>query len=744
MAIRAILSIVGQNPLYLGSFSESEALELVDAVKDFEFFEVLEDTDIGEIKLVANPAEDETSAFTAKEVEAALKRPLFAFRRAPLNFDRCTIGRPEMCEDHQVFPISYVDVQDISMREVAAHLGAFIPRTRKKMPLQILKHLDGGNKYIPESMWNVKEMDGIAFALIDQVLRQNAKMAKSKVPSILGLGTPYDDLLNEAPTAGSFGLSFLPNYTLLQTSPETGEKGFLPIVREYANSTVRAPSSDINDKRKSRYAAYVASRLCVDALQNVKGTACISSSRGCRKACLVNSGQRYATKFDIFEERTEDTDIMQNRMLLGFWQSAFIANPYYFLRLLIEAIYTRSIEHETQLCAYNIEASLSKEEGAYIDPEKYLAYLPLSVRLNVYTDYPWEMIYPDLFTLFSKENVNFTEVDSEGREVRSYGDIFVQFYDYTKISGRWPSNFRRSVWNEAGLEIPKSLQNSLLIEDRFALEETYQLPDNYHLTFSFNGTDASKKESRLANLAGQNATFVFSSQQIINSTLLKLFESTKTEISGFAGSALKTRFQTFATSFRLELKKVLGGRDVVSGSTVSEENLLPDTYMGYRVISGDTYDLRFLDSAIQRTIQGIGLDSKKKLDPVIVGLKWKAPDNLKISVDGQNFSMTPINAAVALDVAENVDIASGFAQSRVGLGTNIRLDGKLVTLFLFAEDSSLEATRRIYEQLASLEPAQIVTFATETGRVINDGNSPEEISEQLQLLLSQMVDNTIM
>jgi hypothetical protein len=56
----------------------------------------------------------------------------------------------------------------------------------------------------------------------------------------------------------------------------------------------------------------------------------------------------------------------------------------------------------------------------------------LAVRLNVLSDLPWERVFPDLFSTFSD----------------------VQFYDYTKVSGRTvPSNyhltFSRSETNEA-------------------------------------------------------------------------------------------------------------------------------------------------------------------------------------------------------------------------------------------------------------------------------------------------------
>ncbi len=75
----------------------------------------------------------------------------------------------------------------------------------------------------------------------------------------------------------------------------------------------------------------------------------------------------------------------------------------------------------------------------------------LAVRLNVYSDIPWEREFPELF--------------------EAYHDV--QFYDYTKVPGRF---------------------------DR---------PRNYHLTYSYTGTTASTKTAMEYLAAGVNTAVVY-------------------------------------------------------------------------------------------------------------------------------------------------------------------------------------------------------------------------------------------
>lgn len=75
----------------------------------------------------------------------------------------------------------------------------------------------------------------------------------------------------------------------------------------------------------------------------------------------------------------------------------------------------------------------------------------LGVRLNVYSDIRWEIAWPEVFAMYPE----------------------VQFYDYTK----WPRRYER--------------------------------PRNYHLTYSYSGTNASKHAASEYMVRGVNVAVVF-------------------------------------------------------------------------------------------------------------------------------------------------------------------------------------------------------------------------------------------
>ena len=185
----------------------------------------------------------------------------------------------------------------------------------------------------------------------------------------------------------------MPNTTLLTTN-SAGEKGFRTIINEYAQESITPLKGIHTREERNTYHTQVAIKLAANTLEGIKGNACIGASKGCIKACNCWSGGRFNTVVDIFGDRTEDTDEMAGRMLLGFWQTAFIANPFYFLRLLIEAIYMNGIKHETSILEYNTKEKYLGDPKNMVNVNTYLKKLPLSIRLNTYSDYPWEMIYP--------------------------------------------------------------------------------------------------------------------------------------------------------------------------------------------------------------------------------------------------------------------------------------------------------------------------------------------------------------
>lgn len=122
----------------------------------------------------------------------------------------------------------------------------------------------------------------------------------------------------------------------------------------------------------------------VERVVSVRLQSCSKASPECAKSCLVFSGRNLA----------DDYNTVKKYSLL----QSLITEPVAFCRMLVDAIQLhrdRCIKSKT---------------------------MPL-IRLNVFSDLPWELMFPDLFEHFD-------------------GDNFVQFYDYTKVPGRVvPSNY---------------------------------------------------------------------------------------------------------------------------------------------------------------------------------------------------------------------------------------------------------------------------------------------------------------
>lgn len=152
----------------------------------------------------------------------------------------------------------------------------------------------------------------------------------------------------------------------------------LPTTQSYAEPMVR----DIMAGARRTYG--------VEQRQAVRLNACVRATEQCASSCLVFSGRNLA----------DDYNTVKKYALV----EALVTQPEAFLRMLIEAI------------------RLHRDTSFRRDT------MPL-VRLNVFSDLPWELMAPELFEEFSE----------------------VQFYDYTKVPNRAP-------------------------------------PPNYDLTFSFSGT----------------------------------------------------------------------------------------------------------------------------------------------------------------------------------------------------------------------------------------------------------------
>lgn len=152
-----------------------------------------------------------------------------------------------------------------------------------------------------------------------------------------------------------------------------------------------------------------------------RGTICVRSTPECRAMCLVYSGQNMADPYNL-QLKIATTE-------------ALLQEPAAFCRLL--------------LAATHLAACTTRCEGK----------LPF-VRLNVYSDIPWEAFFPGIFDHFSD----------------------LQFYDYTKIPGRkTPANydltFSYSGHNEA--EAKKELARGRRVAVVFGVKRGDDLPDRF-------------------------------------------------------------------------------------------------------------------------------------------------------------------------------------------------------------------------------------------------------------------------
>jgi len=695
----------GFNGAYLGDYDAADVRAFVASIEQSFPVDIFLDGDISEqeMRLAANPAKGEFSVFTKKDVKAALDAPMKSLSVVPLP-KKISIG-PFKGQSFTQYTVK--QAAQISLEVAAANLAVSFPATQKLMPSFLLDKLLQNREITEEDILEYEQLGAkdarkqgahpstMANILIsEKILGTNTKMVKTKIPASLGIGDKTDDpTLREAPVSGSVGLSFLPNFMVLRDSADTGQGGLLPILRALkANPKYSQKGIDAR-----RLAAGI--DLSIEVLSNISKTAngCPFASAGCRMVCLADSGSRYRIAADYFGTRTEKLDERHSRLSLGLRQTAFLANPIAFLRLLIGACLQHAIDQKTAVYKYILEEEAQSTSPVDFSLEDYIQKIPPSVRLNVFADYPWELIYPDLFGLFDGK----TRFPNEGIYPR------VQFYDYTKIPGRWISENRDVAKDYA--------------YDGLAPSDGYRLPENYHITFSFNGTPKSKTYSDICSSAGQNATFVFHTQELGNSIVKKLFPEESPKIDRFLG-----RLRAF-------FKKASGGGTGTFLSKTSRGSLLPKSYEGIRVIDGDNYDLRFLDATYSD-------------DRLIVGLNWKNPMGSNIQIEGLDDTSTvdPFKASGGSRVSwtgsvqgRDIELAASFGIVRYGLSTEFP-DGVQIYFIRKGVPSaeSVQETMQLLAGLGDLDPN--VTFATETGRAINSTADYEFQKQDVLQILGEL------
>ena len=746
---RVVLNVTGYGSVFLGNLNESQIQELTKNASKLGISILRSEDDDMEIDYeyqyaYPNPREksqktDELIAASALDAIRVATNP-----KTTLYPSRCTVGRTE--HKASLPKITKSLLESVSLEEAAANLIFFFPTFAELFSSNVISLMEK-KRYLSEKdieSFSKKDKSALRASiakLTTSLLSGNAKLRKSKVPRSLDIHLIEDDddstsMFVETEVPGSVGVSFLPNNSLVNPRIlDTGERSFLTIVNSPSTKVYKYATRERyiqltkNKKPKKEdidafYAHRVHSFDCVKGLINAAlspfrtHTCCTYSSEGCRTICLYASGGRYyaiqdllqqlaktpsskqkdteATEDDAQEEYTYDQNDPiaaqreaeggsfekeegYNRMYTGFWHTAFIANPIYFIRLLIEAIKLHVVEHKVQLCGLSVKRMSQNLEGS--DPIEILRKLPPSVRLNVYSDYVWEEICPDLFKIFNgNETFMGTEMD------------FVQFYDYTKVPGRWSRDLRNSISRKFKVPDPTPL---------------YMLPSNYHITFSFSGTKTSYKQSIFASTyARQNSTVVFYSLDAASTVFDTLEKDAEliqdSDLRSFAIN-FKQRIKELRRSLRFTTRKVTGG-------VAKSIGLIPQEHDGFTVIDGDAYDLRFLDSVLA---EQLGIDS------LIVGLKYKEPTNLKIDI-GSGYSVNPLTVAFFDQFVGTAD----FVQLRVGLGFESSKDA--VSLVITPNELGV----------ASIQNT-LISFANENAEAFGTFDSLEKIVEFVNMQLKE-------
>ena len=220
-------------------------------------------------------------------------------------------------------------------------------------------------------------------------------MVKTKIPASLGIGDKTDDPTLR-PVSGSVGLSFLPNFMVLRDSADTGQSGLLPILK--------ALKANPKYKQKGIEARRLAAGidLSIEVLSNISKSAngCPFASAGCRMVCLADSGQRYANSGDYFGARTGETRRATQPSVPLVASNGFSGKPD-----CVSETAHRSLppaRRQPKCCFLQIHSRRRSpvSRSSRFHARRLHRKIPPSVRLNVFADYPWELIYPDLFGLF--------------------------------------------------------------------------------------------------------------------------------------------------------------------------------------------------------------------------------------------------------------------------------------------------------------------------------------------------------
>lgn len=385
-------------------------------------------------------------------------------------------GLPEICQ--QKYGQEYLDinlVESISLKDALRLCRPHLPQAAKYD--RIDDKLLGG----PGVDLLAENVDGKPTHNSFGLLGRNAKLAKSDSP--------------DGRTALAFGLSLAPFQSGLRLSGKSTPRGWEP-PKDFGNKAF----GDRIFKQGNTDVADGLSKLAGTPVNDVRAghyTVCRLSSPDCRSSCLVHSGQNAAS-----------IEALTSKLCLT---RALYAEPAAFCRLLLE----------------NLRRFFTWGGCGDLD---------LYVRLNVFSDIPWELFFPDLIDPFKKVALRAPDGREEGKyptPVRGKGgkwqnaNAYLErpitghgsFYDYTKIPARM------EIFADGLSMVHKKKKADVLAECK----------SYYHLTFSFSGKNEGYAKWHLDNGGKVAVVFVQERLERHGGELVKAGVQTVDIVSGKMG-----------------------------------------------------------------------------------------------------------------------------------------------------------------------------------------------------------------